>query len=208
MPRYVNPADVNWYQSETVASGKLYFYESGTTTLKTTYNDVAETTANPNPVLLDAGGREPNIFYSGTAKVVLHTSLDEPVWERDPVGGQTQLGNFSDYVAGVIYNIPDLIRDSNDNFYQSLTDNNQDNLPSTDGGVNWKQVDFTNPLWAIGATYRLNQKTIGSDGIEYVSLANSNIGNDPTASATDWQPVGYFTPNDTNQVNIHFYRNR
>lgn len=37
--------------------GRLHFYERGTTTPKTTWQDFAQTVPNPNPVVLDAAGR-------------------------------------------------------------------------------------------------------------------------------------------------------
>jgi hypothetical protein len=41
--------------------------------------------------------------------------------------------------------------------------------------------------WATGTTYTLNQLTIGSDGVTYISLGSGNIGNDPTtAGSTSW----------------------
>ena len=55
-------------------SGKLYFYESGTSTPKTTYADVNQSIPNTNPVILSAAGRQPNIFFNGSAKVVLTDS--------------------------------------------------------------------------------------------------------------------------------------
>ncbi len=59
-----------------LGSGKLYFYESGTTTLKTTYSDINFTIANTNPVILTAAGRQPNIFFDGNAKAILTDKND------------------------------------------------------------------------------------------------------------------------------------
>jgi len=40
-----------------LTSGKVFNYIPSTTTLKTTWQDAAETIPNTNPVILDAGGR-------------------------------------------------------------------------------------------------------------------------------------------------------
>ncbi len=53
--------------------GKLYFYEAGTATPKTTWADSAMATANDNPVTLDSYGRA-TIFVRGLYKVILKDS--------------------------------------------------------------------------------------------------------------------------------------
>ena len=65
--------------------GKLNFYETGTSTPKNTYQEDAETTANTNPVILTAAGRQPDIFYTGDAKIVLTDADDVQIEVRDPV---------------------------------------------------------------------------------------------------------------------------
>jgi len=70
-----------------LAAGKLYFYDTGTTDLKTTYSDSAMTVENTNPVVLDAYGVPGDIFFAGTAKVVLKTSADVQMRSQDPVNG-------------------------------------------------------------------------------------------------------------------------
>lgn len=69
-----------------LGGAKLYFYDTGTTDLATTYSDSAETTANANPVILDAAGRQPDIFYTGFLKIVLTDADDVTIETRDPVG--------------------------------------------------------------------------------------------------------------------------
>ena len=207
MPRINTPGLVYRYQGEAVSGGLMYYFESGTTTPKTTYKDANESIANTHPVVLNADGTQPNVFFSGSAKQRLTTSVDEGselVFESDPVGGQSQLGNFSDFSLELIYNTPDLVR-LNDKYYQSLTDNNQGNDPETDGGVNWAQVDFVNPVWAIGKTYYKNQRVFASDGNEYQSTVDNNIGNDPI-SGVNWELLS--DPIITNTAILHFYRNR
>ena len=160
MPRYQNPADVNFYQGQPTPNGKLFFFESGTSTPKQTYFDIGETTPNTHPVLLDAAGREPNIFYSGSAKVVLQNELGEQVWERDPVGGESQLGNFSDYNPEIIYN-----KSGNDivsykgEFYISLTNNNVGNDPETSPD-DWLLIYFNYPTKQNESSSQLSNRMV------------------------------------------------
>ena len=65
-------------------SGKVYFYEPGTTTLKDTYTDATLTVANTNPVILDANGRAA-IWLNGAYKVKLTDSLDAQIYEEDNI---------------------------------------------------------------------------------------------------------------------------
>lgn len=77
-----------------LARGRLFFYETGTSSLLATYSDVNLTTPNTNPVVADANGRFGTIFLvPGTAyKVQLWTAatVDDPVgtmiWSEDPCG--------------------------------------------------------------------------------------------------------------------------
>ena len=68
-----------------LSGGKLYFYATGTSTPKTTYSDAALTTPNANPVVLDAAGVPGDIFYTGSAKVVLKDANDVQLRVLDPV---------------------------------------------------------------------------------------------------------------------------
>ena len=85
--RFSNPViqylDTN---GDPLGAGKLYFYESGTSTPLDTYSDEALTTPNTNPVVLDGDGRTGSIFLQNAQyKVKLDTAADVNVWERDPV---------------------------------------------------------------------------------------------------------------------------
>lgn len=69
-----------------LAGGKIHFYETGTNTPATTYSNEALTIENANPVILDAAGRQPDIFFDGDLKAVLRDSNDVLIETRDPVG--------------------------------------------------------------------------------------------------------------------------
>ena len=114
---------------------KLFTFESGTSTLKTTYADANQTIANANPVLIPADGRWPNIFYTGIAKQIMTATVngvpDQQIWERDPVGDNNPNDSISNWSAVIIYNINDLVQGTDAAFYKSITDGNTNNDPTT-----------------------------------------------------------------------------
>jgi len=118
-------------------SGKLYFYESGSSTvLKNTYADVNETIANSNPVILNGDGRCPNVFGSGSYRVILTDSDDVQILSRDPVGGGSGQTFGADWNNDAFYDVADIVRD-NDLYWESQVVDNQGNNPSSDPGTNW-----------------------------------------------------------------------
>ena len=83
--------------------GKLYTYEAGTTTAKTTYQDDAGATPHANPIVLDSAGR-PSAEVWGTTggyKLKLDNSLDSTIWTRDDVVGfnDTAETSASEWIA-------------------------------------------------------------------------------------------------------------
>lgn len=69
-----------------LVGGKLYFYESGTTTPLDTFADDTLSTPNVNPVIADARGFLPPIFLQNLSyRVVLKDSGDVEIWTADPV---------------------------------------------------------------------------------------------------------------------------
>ena len=165
-------------------SGKLYFYEPNSTSAKNTYADVSLTIANTNPVLLSAAGRQPNIFFSGSARAILTDSDDVQIEVRDPLGGDATDSSFSDWNADTSYSVPDIVVGSDGSFYVSITDGNEDNDPTSDT-VNWTQIRFIR-VWNTNETYELSAIAQGSDGLLYSSQVGSNQGNDPTSDAVNW----------------------
>lgn len=69
----------------TFINAKLFFFETGTSTPKDTFNCPDGTTANSNPVIADKSGIFPDIFMSGSFKVILKDKNDVQIWEADPV---------------------------------------------------------------------------------------------------------------------------
>lgn len=186
MTRFVNPVPQFFDDAGNVlASGKLYFYETGTTTPKNTYSDSALSIPNTNPVILDGEGRvatgDGEIFLSGDYKVRLTDSSDVQLWERDPVSSVDDLTR--EWANGSTYNKDQIVIGSDTLFYISLTDNNTGNDPTTDDGSNWTRIQFLQD-WAKGKTYVAGEWVVGSDNLLYIAKAGSlNI--DPIAGDTD-----------------------
>jgi hypothetical protein len=67
-----------------LVGGKVYTYDAGTSTPRTTYADAAGTVPNTNPVILDTRG-EATIFWSGAYKVVLKDAADVTIWTVDNI---------------------------------------------------------------------------------------------------------------------------
>ena len=67
------------------SGSKLYFYAAGTTTPKDTHTTKAATTTNSNPLVSDSKGVFPDIFISGSYKVILKDKNNVQKWEADPV---------------------------------------------------------------------------------------------------------------------------
>ena len=63
-----------------LTSGKVFNYIPSTTTFKTTWQDAAETVANTNPVILDAGGRA-KILGEGSYRQIVKDRLDNIIWD-------------------------------------------------------------------------------------------------------------------------------
>ncbi len=173
-----------------LVDGWLRFTESGTNnTDKNTFADINEKIANANPVQLDGSGRAPNIFGTGTYNVrsfqddngVPGTQLQA----FDPVGGNLEGTAFSDWSASTIYSIGDIVRGSDGNDYQSITNNNQNNNPTSPSPTNWEELQLGR-IWNTNVTYALGDSVYGSDGYLYRSKVASNLGNDPISTG-EWE---------------------
>lgn len=101
MTAYLAPQfDTQFFDGSNVAAGyKLYTYDSGTSTPKTTYTDQAATTPNTNPITLDAQGMCELWLGSGEYTLALYTGLIESggalVKSWDDVGGSASPGDIA-----------------------------------------------------------------------------------------------------------------
>jgi len=81
-----------------LAGGKLETFEAGTSVPKQTFTSADESTANANPIILDAAGRADVWLESGSYKFVLTTSEDVSVATVDDITG----GASDVYASGII----------------------------------------------------------------------------------------------------------
>lgn len=72
-----------------LSAGKIYTYEAGTSTPKTTYSDYEGVTPNANPIILDAAGRANIWLDSGSYKFVLKDSSGNTIDTRDDITGDS-----------------------------------------------------------------------------------------------------------------------
>lgn len=83
--------------------GKLYTYEAGTATNKTTYQDDAGGSPHANPIILDSAGRVSAEVWgtTGAYKLKLDNSLDSTIWTRDDIVGfnDTAETSVSEWIA-------------------------------------------------------------------------------------------------------------
>jgi len=185
MSRYINPTPQYLDSAgNPVAGGKVYFYLTTTTTAKDTFSDEAESTANANPVILDAGGRAPAIWYTGVARVILKTSADVQIWDRDPVGSTVPASAMGAYNSGTTYAVDDQVLATDGNFYISISATNLNNEPSATP-TKWSEL-ATIRVWNTNETYDDLEVCRGPDGNLYRSTTGSNLGNNPTTDMQNW----------------------
>ena len=169
-----------------LVNGKIYFYESGTTTLKGTFADINQSIPNTNPVILTAAGRQPNIFFDGVAKAVLVSNSDVQILVRDPVG-ETATDFGDQWVATKIYNTNDVVLGSDGVFYRSITSGNQNNNPVTTSGF-WTLLYSVE--WNSGITYDIGA-VVTYDNQQYQSLQTTNLNKNPASQTAWWVPLNF-----------------
>ncbi len=192
MSRYISPVPRYFANDGSIlAYGKLHFKKSGTNSDLDTFSDnlLSPSLKNTNPVILTASGRAPNIFYDGSAKVILKDVNDVQIWERDPVGADNITGDFSTYDNLIIYSINDITEASDGLFYISLVNDNQGNDPITPSPTKWSQIRFIG-VYNSSESYVIGDVVQESDGTMWRSLTNPNLANTPsTDNGTNWKPA-------------------
>jgi hypothetical protein len=84
---------------EVLSAGRIYTYSAGTTSPKVTYTSATGSTANPNPIILDSGGRLPEDMWleqAGVYRFVLTDSSNVQVGAYDNVPG------INDFSTGAV----------------------------------------------------------------------------------------------------------
>lgn len=181
MSRFINPAP------EFKPNSKLFFFKSGTNTQLVTYKDQFETIQNTHPVLTDSAGVVPNIFFSGSAKLIAQDENSVQYLERDPVGGEKELGDFTLWDTVVTYDKNDIVEGSDGAFYISLSNGNIGNDPTTTP-VSWSEIRFIG-VWNTNVTYAVGDVVQTTSGNLWKSLT-ATAGNDPdTDNGTNWLPA-------------------
>ena len=168
-------------------STKLYVYEIGTTTDKTVYSDVLETTAHAQPVLSASNGVFPAIYGSGAMRLQYKDSDDVLIenGDYDDVQYTATDGAFSDYAAGTTYAVGD-VRTYSSEFYISIQGSNTGNTPSSTPTY-WSKLKIFQEF-NTNETYSSGDVIVGSDNALYASQVGSNTGNDPTSdTGTNWR---------------------
>lgn len=125
-----------------LSSGKVYFYQVGTSTLKDVYNSSAATTAYTNPITLNAGGKPPGgsgIYGIGLYRQLVKDKNGNTIWDAVTApgggGGGTPTGVGDGNAVGTV--LPwsgltapnqyvftygqELIRTSYPEFYSAIT---------------------------------------------------------------------------------------
>lgn len=175
-----------------LVGGKLYFFETGTSSPKDTYSDFSETIRNENPYILDGEGRAGNIFGTGSYKIQLFDKNNvriQPNESFDPVGGTDSLVPFEGWSNDINYQVPAYVTGSDGEIYENQVNDNLSNDPVTDGGNNWAQVRFLG-VWKSGTTYNTGDVVQTSTGNLWKSNVNGNLNNDPeTDDGSNWSPA-------------------
>ena len=171
-----------------LSGGKIYFYSSGTTTAKDTFTTAGYTVANTNPVILSAGGRQPNIFFNGSAKAILADSNGVQIESRDPVG-DTATTAFAAWSSTEIYSSADIVTASDGSYYSSLQNNNINNNPVTPSPTYWAVLNIFS-AWSATTNYAQYQIATGTNGNIYYSLAGSNLNHNPVSDTSNTYWIG------------------
>jgi len=184
--RFINPRPQFLDDAgDPIVNGTLTFFENGTTTPKDTFPDAnLNETKNENPLPLFASGRTPNVFYNGTARVILTNVGTGQIWDVSSVGDSGSGDALDDWNSITEYALGSLVVASDGSNYRSLQNNNVGNDPLTSPTF-WERVEFLR-TWNANVTYAILDTAKGSDGNIYKSRVSSNLNNDPISSPTEW----------------------
>ena len=182
MPRFISPI------TDLKPLGSVSFFDANTDTPKTTFKDEleSETLKNVPEVPVDTNGNLPNIFFSGSAKVI-YVDEDGEQYAVRTAGEDVGLGNFTTWVNTVSYDINDIVKGSNGRFYASLANANQGNDPTLNPGTNefWKDVRLLG-VWNSTLTYAIGDVVQDSTGNLWKALTVAANKDPVTDSGLNW----------------------
>lgn len=139
--RFVNPI-IKYTTStlKTMPGAELYFYITGTTTPKATFQDFNGTIPHAHPVVALSDGHFPPIFLNGTYRGELkYLGITQPGWPVDDIGATNAPAPLDNWNSGFSYSTGQLVTAPNGLRYQSLQNNNLNNEPSA-SPLWWSQV--------------------------------------------------------------------
>jgi len=96
LPKYQAIANINGVLTP-INNGYVYAYIAGTTTLKDTYTTADGTTANDNPVRLNARGEASIFLGAGAYDIKLCDADNVEIWKQLNVRGSATVRNFTTY---------------------------------------------------------------------------------------------------------------
>lgn len=130
----------------------------------------------------------PNIFFSGAAKLIVEDGDDIQYIERDPVGGDSELGSFGIWSPLVTYAKNNIVEGSDGEFYQSFSNGNLNNNPVSTPTA-WFEIRFIG-VWNTNKSYSIGDVVQTIDGNLWKSVVDTNSGNTPSISdKANWLPA-------------------
>lgn len=118
----------------------------------------------------------------------------------------TMLVTWPTWAIGTTYAINDIITGSDGQVYISIAAANLANDPiATIGGLFWTLYTGTMTAsqyiaaWSGAITYAVNQLSMGSNGVAYISLVNTNLNHNPTST------TGFWAVANTSNANTSYY---
>ncbi len=168
--RFYNPAPQFFYQgtNQPLTGGLMYFYVHGSTlTPKDTYSDNGLSVPNSNPVVLSSSGVLPNVFLSGSYRVILKDKDGVQQWDRDSINSVADLvGNTWDSTLAYGMGATNIVYASDGVYYISIQPNNLGHDPSAGA----------NPLWWKNAfDYFADSQTLVAPGFIAVGDAAAGL---------------------------------
>lgn len=160
-----------------LAGGLIYTYTAGTSSNQTTYTSSAGTIANPNPVVLDSGGRVPNeiwLIAGNTYKFVVTSATGNPIGTYDNIPGAnsvaypTTVPNGGTGLSSLTANA--LLLGNGASTPQFVTAGTNGNI-LVDNGTTWISQAFTSSFGASGYV-----KLVGSGILQWGTVTASVTG--------------------------------